>query len=310
MAELDATTVIIIVILVVLAVAVYYEVRFIRSRRKKGPDMTSIDDTYNQIITTRAVSQNLKRKGNDTKDADMLIIEAEAAYDRGNYAAARNSIDRAKIALEHTKLRPNAIEEEPKHPIQEPAFERSTPDEPDIMPSYEVPFQAAKLPKDYVESKFMITSTRDEAARLRAEGNDVSLVESNLEQAQLLFDQEKYTESLRFGLKAKHALEEPVKPAPRPAAEERVPVKPPEKKVEYCKKCNALIDEGDTFCRRCGTKVERIPRCPSCGTEVASDDVFCRKCGHQLRSLFSCPVCNAEVSEGDERCPKCKSPLG
>ncbi len=310
MAELDATTIITFVLLVVLAVAVYYEIRFIRSRKKKGPDTSSIDDTYNQIITTRAVSQNLKKKGNDTKDADLLVIEAEAAYDRGNYAAARNSIDRAKVALQHVKPLPNAIEEEPKHPIKETAFERSGPDAPYIEPSYEVPFQKAKLPKDYIESKFMICSVRDDVARMKAEGSDVSQIESSLDQAQQLFDQQKYTDSLRFAMKAKHALEEPSPPVARPPAHERMPEAAPEKKIEYCKKCNALIDEGDTFCRRCGAKVERIPHCPSCGAEAAGDDVFCRKCGNQLRSLFTCPVCNAEVGEADERCPKCRTPLG
>ena len=310
MADLDASTVLIFALLIALAVAVFFEIRFIRSRRKKGPDTSGIDEIYNQIITTRAISQTMKRKGNQTKDADMLIIEAEAAYDRGNYQMARSSVERAKMALQESKPMPAAIEEEPHHPIQEPKFERSGPDEPCIEPSYEVPFQAAKLPKDFVESRFMICSIRDEAAKQRSEGDDVSQAESNLDQAQQLFDQERYTESLKFAMKAKHALDEPAKPTPKPPTVQKIPAEaPPEKKLGYCRSCNALVDESDTFCRRCGAKIERIPRCPSCGSEVASDDVFCRKCGNQLRSVFSCPVCNAELSEDDTRCPKCKTPL-
>ncbi|MGD1060191.1 MAG: zinc ribbon domain-containing protein [Methanomassiliicoccales archaeon] len=309
MADIDATTILTFILLAALAVAVFFEVRFIRSRRKKGPDTSGIDEIYNQIITTRAISSTMKRKGNETRDADMLIIEAEAAYDRGNYQAARSAVERAKTALQQSKPMPAAIEEEPKHPVQRPDFERSGPDAPYIEPSFEVPFQTAKLPKDYCESKFLITSIRDETEKQRTAGNDVSQAETNLDQAQRLFDEEKYTESLKFAMKAKHSLEEPRKPAPPPPSEERVPKKVEEKGVDYCRKCNALVDESDTFCRRCGAKIDRIPRCANCGSEVSSDDVFCRKCGNQLRSLFSCPVCNAEVSENDERCAKCKTPL-
>jgi ribosomal protein L40E len=310
MADLDASMILTFVLLIALAVAVFFEIRFIRSRRKKGPDTSGIDEIYNQVITTRAISQTMKRKGNQTKDADMLIIEAEAAYDRGNYQAARSAIERAKEALAASKPMPAGIEEEPQHPIQEPKFERSGPDVPYIEPGYEVPFQAVKLPKDFVESKFMISSLRDEAAKQKTEGSDVSLAESNLDQAQQLFDQERYTESLKFAMKAKHALEEPAKQIPRSPAVEKIPVEaPPQKNLGYCRNCNALVDESDTFCRRCGTKIEKIPRCPSCGSEVASGDVFCRKCGNQLHSIFSCPVCNAELAEDDARCPKCRTPL-
>jgi ribosomal protein L40E len=310
MAVEDSTTIIIFVLLALLAVAVFFEIRFIRSRKRKGPDTSGIDEVYNGIITTRAISTTLKKKGHVTKDADMLIIEAEAAYDRGNYQMARNSIDRAKIILQDTKPRPNAaIEEEPRRPMQQPAFERSTPDEPFIEPVCEVPFQTSKLPKDYIESKFMIACQRDQAAKLAGDGVDVSQARESLDQAQALFDQEKYTESLKYAMKAKHSLEEPKKtPGSAPSAAERVPPKH-EGEIGYCKKCNALVDQSDAFCRRCGEKIVRARRCSNCGAEASADDVFCRKCGQQLRSLFSCPVCKADVSEDDTRCPKCKTPL-
>ncbi len=51
---------------------------------------------------------------------------------------------------------------------------------------------------------------------------------------------------------------------------------------QFCAQCGKPMEEGATFCGKCGAKQETKVFCPKCGTEVENDATFCPKCGHQL----------------------------
>jgi len=53
---------------------------------------------------------------------------------------------------------------------------------------------------------------------------------------------------------------------------------PPE--AEACPECGAPLRHGDSFCGKCGARIEYA--CPQCGSTLESDDVFCGKCGTRL----------------------------
>ena len=46
-----------------------------------------------------------------------------------------------------------------------------------------------------------------------------------------------------------------------------------------CASCGAALLAGDTFCRKCGVKVEQPATCAKCGSSLKADDTFCRACG-------------------------------
>jgi len=306
--EEPGTMAVMVLLLILLAIAVFFEVRFIRSRKSKGVDKVLIkDEAFNAVVCTKALANTLRQRGERSKEADLLLVDAEAAYSRGDYLPAKASADRAKEALRHAK------KDEASAVFDEAVIPKA--DEEDAQAAVcEVPFaETKKLPKDLLESKFVISSVQDSLDQAKSPGKDTSVAEDHLAQAKDLLKRCQYTDALRFAMKAKRSLEggdtKDKAKAEEPAAEDRL--EPADKpKTDYCRNCNTLVDEGDTFCRRCGEKMIKVPHCPGCSVEVGSEDVFCRKCGTQLRSLFSCPICQTEVGETDERCPKCHTPLG
>lgn len=46
-----------------------------------------------------------------------------------------------------------------------------------------------------------------------------------------------------------------------------------------CKRCGAELLDTDTFCVKCGQKVDELPRCPKCGEILREGTRFCHKCG-------------------------------
>lgn len=284
MAELlgDPTFYLILIVLVVLSAIVYFEMKFIKRKRVEREEArVKVDDTYNQIVTTRAVSSAIKGQGRNTKEADLAILAADAAYSRGSYAEARAAVERAKGLLREAKMESDPslhFESMPSTVAEEKAE------------GCEVPFQETKkLPKNYMESKFMICSVRDEAAEAEREGKDVSLVRDSLKQADEAFASEQYTEALRYALKARKTLRPKEEAEPKKAQDLGAVEKVPATKVvqpnkSSCEKCGTELETGDMFCAKCGVKVERDIRCPRCGNKVKVDDAYCRKCGLPLRS--------------------------
>lgn len=273
------------IILVILSVVTYLELKFVKRKRLERIEAkVRVDDIYNQIVTSRAVSSAIKGQGRSTKEADLAILEADTAFSRGNYTDAKAAVERAKELLRNAKKDPDPSLQFDAMP-QQPA-ESKLPEE------CEVPFQETKkLPKNYLESKFLIGSVKDQVEQAARSGADVSLAEDNLKLAEEAFAREDYTEALKDALKAKKSLEggEPALEEKAKTKElasiEKVPaavvVKP---NLSKCEKCSMELDPDDMFCPKCGAKVERDIRCPRCANRLRVEDAYCRKCGLPLRS--------------------------
>jgi tetratricopeptide (TPR) repeat protein len=276
---------VLLIVLVILAVLTYFEMKFVKRKRLERVEAKArLDDIYNQIVTTRAVSSAIKSQGRNTKQADLALLEADTAYTRGNYTEAAAAAERAKELLRKAR-------NEPDPSMQFEAMAQQSVQEK-VPEECEVPFQETKkLPKNYMESKFMICSVRDQAEKAARSGADASEAQDSLRLADEAFAREDYTEALKSALKAKKALEDEG-PAPKEqagmkdlASIEKVPsavvVKP---NVSKCEKCSTDLDPEDMFCSKCGTRVERDIRCPRCANKVKVEDAYCRKCGLPLIS--------------------------
>jgi len=51
-----------------------------------------------------------------------------------------------------------------------------------------------------------------------------------------------------------------------------------------CRRCGAELLDTDTFCGKCGQKVEKTAVCPNCGEELREGERFCHKCGTMVIS--------------------------
>lgn len=57
--------------------------------------------------------------------------------------------------------------------------------------------------------------------------------------------------------------------------------KPPRDESEaVCPSCNAPLEPGDTFCGKCGARIEY--ECPTCAAVMEATDTFCGKCGTRV----------------------------
>lgn len=56
----------------------------------------------------------------------------------------------------------------------------------------------------------------------------------------------------------------------------------PETPLEGCASCGEGIESGDTYCWRCGQRLDR--RCQDCGEPLFEADRFCAGCGQSLKA--------------------------
>jgi len=266
---LDADQIFLIALLIVLAVVIYLELRFMRSRNKEYIEqMMDKDDAYNNIATTKAIATSLKQKGRDTKEAEMVIIQADNAYKRNNYIAARDSAKRARELLMKAPVLEVAVPPKPEAvPEGQPEEERKTVHE------------VKKLEPHMLESRFIINACRGRVEAAEGSGKDVGKAKDVLARAEKCFEERKYDEALREGLKVRKLLGEESTETAEPV-KEAVIVKVP-KPERKCEKCSSPIGNDDVFCRKCGAPVVMQRTCAYCRTELDDGDAFCPKCGRK-----------------------------
>ena len=302
---LDTPTLVLLVILVIiLVIAMFIQFRYLRPKKDDAIEKAlDRDEAYNAMTTTQAVSVTLKDKGRDISGADRLLIEAELAYNRRDYLKC---IDASKRAKDHLATAPMVkdllgpvVDSEPENP------DEPLPEQPKIS-------EVRKLPPNYLESKFMIETTKDDIDRCAAEGKDVSASVCLLDEAKMAFECKEYDVALRKSLKAKKSTETATEMAKDKIVEIAPPVKTVKRdivndssKVGLCANCGAEALPDDNFCAQCGRPIERKRICPTCKAEVSEDDIFCRKCGTEVRTAYQCPECGFVATDEDPVCVKC-----
>lgn len=288
----------------------YLELRYMRKKLRSRIDTRLLrDDAYNSLTTTKAIARILRERGDNTASAEILLLKAEGAYERGEYALCKEMVEKAKSSLEEVRLQERAREsevipagKEVERSAEEISMEQEEQrEQEELMTLYE---KEKKLPENYLQSKFMIARVRSTIEPLSTT-MDVSEARNLLGQAEISFRAGEYTEAFKFACRAKRNLdsvagsmgkldgleliriersegETPSPGEPCDESEEAVEEKEGESVDLLCAECGAMLSEEDRFCGKCGARVEKKLKCPSCGAMSKAGDRFCRQCGHQL----------------------------
>jgi len=262
---LDANEVLLIVLFVLLAVVIYFELRFMRSRNKDHIQRAmEKDEVYNSIANAKAIASALRGRGRDTKEAEQTIILAEGTYHRNDLTSAKGLVMKAREMLMNAPL----IEIAP-----------SAPENPAPEEERRTVHEIKKLEPNMMESRFMINACRDMIEEHAASGVDVCEAEEHLRRAERCFEERRYDEALREGVRTRKLLDGEPAEAERPKdiTLERLPLE------KRCRKCSTLIQPGDVFCRKCGEPATGR-NCEGCSAELDEGDLFCPKCGRKVQA--------------------------
>ena len=252
--------------------------------RKTPKGETLSEKAHNLIMTTQSISSTLSGQGIDTEDANRILLEAKNYEMRGDYNSAIEGAEAAKVALlrakrEHDLSGSAAPAVKPSVSVTA-HFDQDMPK--DDMPLHEEPetddLDLSKLPKNYMQAKFMLTTAK---ALLDKNGIKKGEAYSLYEQAKERFDAEDYSKALSLAIKSEQMLDSDAVSLigeEEDDEEENVEVE----EVLACPSCEAELNHDDAFCRKCGEKIEFEAVCPECDAEVEPDDRFCRKCGQKL----------------------------
>ncbi len=270
MVLLDVDQIFLVILLIILAIVIYFELRFMRSRNKEYMNnMMDKDDAYNTIATTKAIAATLKQKGRDTREADLVLIQAEQAYKRGNFLSSRELARKAREIL-----------------IKAPTLELSVPQAESVKTETlseeerRTLYEVKKLEPNMMESRFIINSCRDRIAAEEGSGKDLEQAREHLARAEACFEEKRYGEALREGLITRRMVGEPqIVTGPKKESPIIIKVPKPERK---CGKCGTPASPEDRFCRNCGENLEDKRTCPYCQAELKAEDAFCPKCGRRI----------------------------
>ncbi len=256
-----------IILLIVLGAVIYFELRFMRSRNKDYvKQVMEKDEVHNAITTTQAIATSLRQRGRNTKEAENVLSLAESAYLRKDLSAAKGLAMKARdilVSLPVVDIAPIAQEA----PAEQPDAERKTVQE------------VKKLEPHMLESRFIINSCRDRLRSCSESGMDVKEAEGHLVIAERSYEEKRYDEALKEGMKARRLLSESPSDANEPV-KDAVIVKIP-KPDRTCEKCSATVNSDDLFCRKCGAPIVMKRSCAHCQAEMGEADAFCPKCGRK-----------------------------
>lgn len=275
--EIPQDVLIISAALIVLSAIAWFELRYIKGKGGEQAEASlEQDHAYNSMATIRAVASSLRSQGYDVTEAEILLLQAEGAYKRRQYLDCRELSDRAKIALRNAPLR-KVLECPPPAKVEVNATSKER--ETGTAAPAEVPSMGArKLPRNYLESKFVMESAH--CLMENAPERCREAVQCHLDDAKACFDGGEYTDALRHAVKAKRVLEGAEEIAPEEKREDAPAAEVVTEQESACPGCGAVMSEEDAFCFSCGRPGKAT--CPGCSADIAEGDAFCRKCGIKL----------------------------
>ncbi|OPY33244.1 MAG: Double zinc ribbon [Methanomassiliicoccales archaeon PtaU1.Bin124] len=292
-----------VIMLVVLLIAVYIEMKYMRPKRREEIELAlTKDDAYNALSSTTAVSASLRGMGKNTSSADALLVKAQSEYDRGDYVKAMATTKAARDLLVNAK--DEKLFEEAPNPHDADAIEGDG--EKEEKGEDKTVHDARQLPPNYLESKFLIETTKEELGKAKAENKEVGQAEAFLCESEKCFGAEDYSGAFRCCMKARRSLAG--KPVEATSPTQTVVAELSDKDLlqeqgevnaksvvgpqgtapsgnfmdDKCPVCKAPMKGDDNFCPKCGHKVVKHLKCDKCSSPLSSDDSFCRKCGARV----------------------------
>ena len=295
-----------IILIVVMVIVIIVELIIILRRRSRGETVKSgkspmADRSFNSLLAAEKIYDFMLGQGIVSEEARILLRDARGDQLAGRHDAAISKAEQAKAILAEAKKNADIIGAEPI--AYKPAVPLSDlpADSEGALPEEGMPPEAKpKIPDNFLQAKFIISTAEESIKEAERGGKDVSRAKSELSKARTCFDSEDYTRALSQALRAKKILSgAPVEPSKDGedgsavtdlSGGERAEMAHPPPKKEGCEddslacpSCSSQVTEDDGFCRKCGTKLEFAAVCPSCGAELEPEDSFCRKCGTKLK---------------------------
>jgi len=259
---------------------IWYELRTLRTRRLKVAEKGNLPErSFNALTTTRAIREALRNGGVESADADIALMRAEGAHDRGAYMEVIELTTQAREVLTRERAQRRVQDDLAR-------LERLKGDEEETTKEK----VAREMPPNFVQAKFTLNLARDAIDASRGRGYEVAAAEAHFGRAQSAFDGGDHTLALSTALQAKRAAEEALPPGVRVVVETAKPGYVAQSaapslvtiSAPACANCGATLAADDEFCRKCGTAARRKGVCPDCGAAVKPDDAFCRKCGAKV----------------------------
>lgn len=276
MAEVDTFSMAIFLfgVLILSFVILIVAVSMARSRMSKGRKVMVAEDSmedrvYNVLVTSEAISNDLRQKGFESSRASDLLLEARQAYYEGRLREAEELSMEARAIM--IKLKEETWPEaEALKPVE--GLEDEIPESKPLL--------GKQFPKNYLQAKFFLNVVRDGLKTAKKSSQEARKARQLMKEAQTAFDEERYTEALSLAITCNRILKgEDVEEQSN--AEESSSVQP----EKSCPNCGASASANDVYCGRCGRPLTFSRECSECGSDVEPDDNFCRKCGASLKMM-------------------------
>ncbi len=283
----------------VMLFVIFFEMRYMRGKTKVVRHAAQKkDEAYNAILTTRSVINVMQRQGAETRSAQSMVGAARKSMERGDYDHCMELCEKARDEL--TSPSRKVAEPAEGHEVDAVEAERFEKVAESILAaknqsSKTDSYKGTKLTVDsdgnFLSAKFEINTAKSDIRKAVESGLDTSAAQDLMTDAEAAFVVGSYTKALSLAVKARKAVsaeaegetiplkagDEPEEPEAEPTAEEMSISSRWE-----CTHCGAPLEADDTFCHKCGARVERERVCGSCGTKARSEDAFCRKCGSKI----------------------------
>lgn len=283
----------------VMIFVIFFEMRYMRGKAKVVRHTAlKKDEAYNAVLTTRSVINVMQRQGAETRTAQTMVGAAKQAMEQGDYDHCMELCEKARDEMTSPPRKTaepaeghedDAVEKERFEKVAESILAaKSRTSKTD---SYKGTKLAVDSDGNFMSAKFEINTAKSDIRKAVESGLDTSDAQDLMTDAEAAFVVGSYTKALSLAVKARKTVsaeaegetirlragDEPEEPDAEPTAEEMSI-----RSTWACGQCGAPLEGDDTFCHKCGARVERERVCDSCGTKGRSEDTFCRKCGSKL----------------------------
>jgi RNA polymerase subunit RPABC4/transcription elongation factor Spt4 len=298
-----------IILLIVLALlfffVVYFELRILRTKSKEVRRASlAKDEAFNAVLTTRSVIVALQRQGTNADKAQRLVDEAKLKLQRGDYKSCKDLCDEAKTELTNpgqtrapnkTRSLKAAASSDEAEPDRDALLRMadeivSSGDSRKTSDLYAGTRLQTDQDGNYLSARFEINKAKSDIQSAYDRGDDTSVAQNLLTDAEKAFAAGTYTKALSLAIKSRKSVHqvaenETIKLKTGPETDESARTTAEEiseRSADACRSCGAVLDPDDAFCHKCGTRVDFERECEACGTVAKAEDTFCRKCGSKM----------------------------
>ncbi len=278
---------------------IFFEMRYMRDKAKVVRHAAQKkDEAYNAVLTTRSVINVMQRQGAETRTAQSMVGAAKQAMEQGDYDRCMELCEKARDEMitpsrktsEHAEgHEDDAVEKERFEKVAESIL--AAKDRTSATDSYKGSKLSVDSDGNFMSAKFEINTAKSDIRKAVESGLNTSDAQNLMTEAEAAFVVGSYTKALSLAVRARKAVSAeaeretiPLRAGDEPEEPEAEPT-PEEMSIRTsweCGQCRAPLGADDTFCHKCGARVERERDCGSCGTKARPEDSFCRKCGSKL----------------------------